>query len=226
MNTYFSEIDDVALTLELTPTREQEKAEHSFIVKEGTVAFVLGVVRPTEEGFALATNVEVALFRNNDLIPREDNSATFVGDSLVSYIDSSPTPGVWKLEVRSHGNEPFVVSVGVLPKPLKWIRGFINIDRCKACKMSLRPIIFALLAKLTVGGVAALHVGNFTAALAHLADSALAVLHNATGLPIEWLKHLFGGVKDILGVETPWGWLAKRICEKLGFCSATASGGE
>jgi hypothetical protein len=82
MNTYFSEIDDVAQSVELTPTREEEKTEHSFMVKEGAIAFVLGVIRPTEEGFGLATNVEVALFRGNELISREDNSAVFVGESL------------------------------------------------------------------------------------------------------------------------------------------------
>jgi len=92
--------------------------------------------------------------------------------------------------------------------------------------MSLRPIIFALLAKLTAGAVTALHAGNFAAALMHVSDSALAVLHNATGLPIERLRHLLGRLGDFLGIETPWGWLAKRICEELGLCSATASGGD
>ncbi len=80
-----------------------------------------------------------------------------------------------------------------------------------------------MLAKLTAGTIAALDLKGMVAELGHLAVEIFEFLAKTIGVSVEWLKDLFGTLGEIAGIETPWGWLARKICEKLGLCRAGAS---
>jgi hypothetical protein len=218
MNIYISEIADVVKAVEFTPTQEAEEKSYPIVIPRGATAFVVGVGREEGRVFSRPENVTVSLLRNNEPISPNDENATFSGESLVSYMTGRPSSGEWSLKIEHTTSEPFLVSAAVFRKPVQSIISFTARHRCKACKASLRALIFALLAKLTAGTVAALDIKDFAAEIMRLPIAILDFLSHTIGVSSEWLKDLFGELGDIFGFETPWSWLARRICEKLGLC--------
>jgi hypothetical protein len=222
MNIYNYKIDDAVQTLEFSPTRERDEATHYISVYDGSTALIVGVGRAVNGNFEPARNVSVSLTRNNEAINDNDRNATFLNGSLVSYIAENPIRGEWVLKVAHESPEPFIVSAAVFRRPLNFLLSFASQYQCKACKVSLRAIIFALLAKLTAGGIAAIHAGNMAEMLRNLPEAILQLASHAIGVPLGWLRRLLENLGEIFGWETPWGWLARRICEELGLCRAGA----
>lgn len=218
MNIQYLETGEAGRTVEITPTDERDEVKIPFEVGNDAAVFALGVGFLVEGDLPPATEFSVALLRDGKLVTEEDKNATFHNDSLVAYVEENPPPGRWEIQVWQNTKRPFLVSAGFLKRGFVDILGRIPADRCKICKNSLSPLIFALLAKLTGGAVVALHGGAFAAMPAHILSAFLAGLHNLTGIPIGWLTKLFSSLPKVFGIETPWGYLARRICEKLGAC--------
>lgn len=222
MNVYHSQIEDVAEVYEFSPTKAKEDDARVINVPEAATGFVIGAVRLNGETFSRADNVTVSVTHNGQPLSKAGAITEFSDANVLSYISSQPPRGEWMVHVSHTTSEPFTVSVAVFRKPISSILSFANKHRCKACKVAMRALIYALLAKLTAGAVHALDLKEFAKELAELAKEILETLAEIIGMDVEWLKELFGQVGEIFGLETPWGWLARRICEKLGLCPVNA----
>src|SRR5438477_13092361 len=223
MNIYRSQIDDAAEVLEFSPTREQESVARVITIPDDAIAVAIGVGHLEEGGFARAKTVTLTVTQNGEPLRSEGAIADIEGNYVRAYMSNNPPRGEWMIRVSHKTARAFVVSVAVFRKPVKAFLSFANKHQCKACKVSLRALIFAVLAKLTAGAIAALDLKGMVAELLHLAVEVSEFLANTIGVSVDWLKDLFGTLEEIVGIETPWGWLARKICEKLGLCRAGAS---
>lgn len=223
MNVYHSKLAEVVEVLEFTPTEDEESAARVINVPDGATALAIGVGRLDGRTFSRADNVTVSVTHNGEPLPANGAIIDGSGSNLRSYMSKEPPRGEWMIRVSHKTADAFVVSVAVFRRPLKALLSFKNKHQCKACKVAMRALIYAVLAKLTAGAITALDLKDFAKELAVLAKEIVEFLSHAIGQSVEWLQEAFGQVSEVFGFETPWGWLARRICEKLGLCPVGGS---
>jgi hypothetical protein len=223
MNIYHSQIENAVEVFEFSPTEEKQTEARVIYVPPDAVAFAIGVGRMDGETFSRAENVTVSVTKGGQPLTPVGAIADIEDGNVRAYMSNSPPTGEWMVRVSHNTAEAFVVSVALFRKPLSALLRFKNKHQCKACQLSIRAVIYALLAKLTAGAIHILDIKHFAEHLVHLAGEMPEFLAKTIGVSAHWLKELFGGIGEILGIETPWGWLARRICEKLGLCRAGAA---
>jgi hypothetical protein len=223
MNVYHSQIQDVVEVFEFSPTQKEESDARVIYVPRDAVAFAIGVGRTDGEIFARAENVTVSVTQNGRPLTSEGAIADIEDGNVRAYMSDTPPSGEWMVRISHRTADAFVVSVAVFRKPLRALFLFANNHRCKACKISVRALIFALLSHLTAGAIHALSLGDLVEQLVHLAQEVVEFLAKSLGITAEALRELLGQLGEIAGFETPWAWLARRICEWLGLCPVGGS---
>ena len=227
MNIYESQLDGVVHVVEFTPTRESEELPYGIDVPMGSCGFTLGIGHVTDGTFRIPDNVYVQLRREGEVIGNQTDtdkeSATFGPNGLVSFIGTDPTPGKWELLIQHKEPAAFTVNVAVFRRPLIILRSFVVTHRCRACKASIKALLFAVLAKLTAGAVAALDLHHLAGVIANLSTTVLAFIAKMIGISTEALQAVLGVLADTLDIKSPLDWFARRICERLGLCRPQVS---
>ena len=223
MNVYHSQIENVVEVFEFSPTEEEETVARVIYIPPNAAALAIGVGRTDGQTFSRAENVTVSVTKDGQSLPSTGAISDIEGGNVRAYMSDTPPSGEWMVRISHRTADAFVVSVAVFRKPLRALFSFANNHRCKACKISVRALIFALLSHLTAGAIHALSLGDLVEQLVHLAQEVVEFLAKSLGITAEALRELVGQLGEIAGFETPWAWLARRICEWLGLCPVGGS---
>lgn len=229
MDTYITQIHDVAEVIEFVPSSEHETVERVFTVPDGAIALLVGVGDVQGTRFTVPTNVDVRLSHETpegeqqeirDTRDTPDGSAVVREDhGLTSFVQNSPRPGRWKLSITTLGTGSFSVNVAIFRMPLQAMKTFATHHRCKACTVAVRTVLYTALAHLTMGAVAFFNLQGLAAAISTLPAAILQALGNVLGISTDTLRVVLQGASDVVGIVSPLDRLVRAICERLNLCS-------
>lgn len=227
MDIYESRIDGVGDFMEFVPGGEAEQIVRTVEVPEGATAFAIGVGDVEGRQFSIPPDARLALRYVGDRGPQRGvnetidvptESSLVLNQGVVAYVNTRPTPGRWELKIEHSGRSVFSVNVSVFVRPLRSLRAFTAKHRCKACKVAVRTVLYAVFAKLTAGVIAVFDLGDLVTRLMEAPRAIREFLTNSLGMGVDQLSPVLRTVRDILEIETPLERLVRKICEALGLC--------